>query len=49
MMLILFNIFNLVRYEVYVVVIFGFYVVQVYGSDLCHHRPMKTRNALELG
>jgi hypothetical protein len=31
---ILFNIFNVISCELYLVVIFGFYVVQIYGPDL---------------
>jgi hypothetical protein len=39
MMLTLFNIFNLVSYELYVDVIFRFYVVQIYGPGLDRHWP----------
>jgi hypothetical protein len=49
MLLTLFNIFNLVSYELYVVVIFGFYVVQIYGSCLGQHGATKARRALRLG
>jgi hypothetical protein len=48
-MLALFNVFNLVSHELYVVVIFGRYVIQIYGSDLDRHGPTKTRRALVLG
>jgi hypothetical protein len=34
LLLILFNIFNLVSYGLCVIVIFGFYVVQIYRSSL---------------
>lgn len=46
MLLTLFNILNLVRYELYVVVIFVFYVVQIYESELNRHGPTKARHAL---
>jgi hypothetical protein len=46
MLLILFNIFNLVKYGLYVVVIFIFYVVQIYESELNRHGPTKARHAL---
>jgi hypothetical protein len=34
MMLTLFNIFNLVKHGLYMVVIFEFYAFQIYGSSL---------------
>jgi hypothetical protein len=40
------NIFNLVSYELYVIVIFGFDVVQIYESGLYRHDPKKVRRAL---
>jgi heme/copper-type cytochrome/quinol oxidase subunit 2 len=49
MMLALFNIFSLVSYVLYVVVIFEFYMVQIYRSGLSRHDPTKTRRVLELG
>jgi hypothetical protein len=48
MILVLFNIFNLVSYGLYLVVIFGLYVVQIYGTSLGGHDPMKARYALGL-
>jgi hypothetical protein len=48
-MLALFNNFNVVSYGLYLVVIFGFYVVQIYEPGLSLHDPMKARHALELG
>jgi hypothetical protein len=41
MILTLFNIFSLVSYVFYVVVIFEFYMVQIYGSGLDRHGLMK--------
>jgi hypothetical protein len=48
-MLALFNIFNLVSYVLYVVVIFRLYVVQIYGSGLGRHDPSKAQRALGSG
>jgi hypothetical protein len=48
-MLALFNIFSLVSYALYVVVIFEFYMIQIYGSGLSRHDPTKTRCVLGLG
>jgi hypothetical protein len=45
MMLELFNMFNLVSYELYIVVIFWF--GQIYGSGLGQHGPTKARRGLE--
>jgi hypothetical protein len=41
MKLALFNIFNLVSCGLYVIVNFGFYVVQIYGSGLERHGQRK--------
>jgi hypothetical protein len=41
MMLPLFNNFNLVSYVLYVVVIFGLYMVQIYESGLDRHNTTK--------
>jgi hypothetical protein len=49
MILVLFNIFNLVSYGLYVVVIFRLYVVQIYGTGLGGHDPIKARRALGPG
>jgi hypothetical protein len=46
MVLTLFNIFSLVSYVLYVVVIFEFYMVQIYRSGLSKHDPTKTRCVL---
>lgn len=40
MMFTLFNIFNLVKYELYVIVIFGLYMVQIYDPILDQHEPI---------
>jgi hypothetical protein len=47
MLLTLFNIFNLVSYKFYLVVIFEFYMVKIYGPDLDQHGSMNTRRVLE--
>jgi hypothetical protein len=49
MILILFNIINLVSYEFYVVVIFKFYKVQIYGSGLDRYDPIKARVCFRIG
>jgi hypothetical protein len=49
MLITLVNIFNLVSYEFYVIVIFEFDVVQIYGSGLYRHDPKKIRRSLGLG
>jgi hypothetical protein len=49
MMLTLFNIFSLVSYVLYVVVIFEFYVVQIYGPGLGRHGLTQARRALGPG
>jgi hypothetical protein len=41
MMLVLFNIFNLLSYGLYVVVIFRLYVVQIYGPVLGWYGPKR--------
>jgi hypothetical protein len=46
MLFTLFNIFNLVGYRLYVIVIFEFYVVQMYEPGLGRHHPTKTRRVL---
>jgi hypothetical protein len=46
MLLALFNIFSLVSNEFYVLVIFVFYVVKIYGMGLGRHGPTKARCAL---
>lgn len=43
-----FNFFNLVMYELYVIVIFKFYMVQKYEACLGMYVSMKARRALEL-
>jgi hypothetical protein len=43
----LFNIFNIVSYALYMVIIFTFYVIQIYGSSLDRYDPTKPRYALE--
>ena len=47
-MLALFNNFNVVSYGLYLVVIFGFYVVQIYEPGLSLHDLMKAQRALGL-
>jgi hypothetical protein len=49
MMLILFNIFHLVSYGLYEIVIFEFHVVQIYGSGLNRHNPDKDMNRFQDG
>jgi hypothetical protein len=44
MMIVLFNIFNLVSYIFYVVVIFRLHMI--YGSGLGQHGAVKSRHAL---
>jgi hypothetical protein len=46
-MLGLFDIFDLVSYELYVAVIFWFYVVIIYGSGVNRYGPTKIRRGLE--
>lgn len=46
MMLALFNIFNVVSHELYLIVLFEFYVVQIYGAELRLTRAKKIRRAL---
>jgi hypothetical protein len=41
MILALFNIFSVVSYELYLIVIFKFYVVQIYEPGLGQHGPTK--------
>jgi hypothetical protein len=48
MMFTLFNIFNLVKYGLYVVVTFSLYMVQIYDPILDQHEPMKTCRVLGL-
>jgi hypothetical protein len=49
MILVLSNIFNLVRYVLYMVVIFRFYIIKIYRLDLDHYfytRPKKNLDVL---
>jgi hypothetical protein len=49
MILILFNIFNLVSCRFYVVVKFEFYMIQIYGPSLSRARPNEATTCFRAG